>query len=132
MARIRHRKRIGLNPDPDYELVLEEYRTRVRATVSFEAVLKRLGYTFRKTAHGNLVRCCLFHAEKSPSLRFVTRAGFFYCHGCKAAGDAVELVRRRLGSHGAFKFFRRHFGIEPPNNRKFYLDRLKARGVWLP
>lgn len=40
---------------------------------------------------------CLFHQEKSPSLRLNDAKGTFYCFGCGVSGDIVTLVMRHEG-----------------------------------
>ena len=43
------------------------------------------------------VGLCLFHRERTPSLRFNDPKGTFYCFGCGSSGDIVELVMRHEG-----------------------------------
>jgi DNA primase len=45
----------------------------------------------------NLVGLCPFHTEKTPSFNVRPDEGFFYCFGCKAAGDVVEFLVRTTG-----------------------------------
>ena len=45
----------------------------------------------------NLVGLCPFHTEKSPSFNVSPDEGFFYCFGCKAAGDVVSFLERTSG-----------------------------------
>ena len=45
----------------------------------------------------NLVGLCPFHTEKTPSFNVRPDDGFFYCFGCKAAGDVVEFLVRTTG-----------------------------------
>ncbi|NPC53740.1 DNA primase, partial [Corallococcus exiguus] len=40
---------------------------------------------------------CPFHEERTPSFFVVPEKGFFFCHGCRARGDAVDFLRRMLG-----------------------------------
>ncbi len=40
---------------------------------------------------------CLFHQERSPSLRLNDAKGTFHCFGCGASGDIVTLVMRHEG-----------------------------------
>lgn len=40
--------------------------------------------------------CCLFHAEKTPSMCLYPHDGGFYCFGCHEYGDAIRLYERAL------------------------------------
>ncbi|MFP2927843.1 DNA primase [Pyxidicoccus sp. 3LG] len=40
---------------------------------------------------------CPFHQEKTPSFYVVPEKRFYFCHGCRASGDAVSFVQRYLG-----------------------------------
>lgn len=40
---------------------------------------------------------CPFHQEKTPSFYVVPEKRFFFCHGCRASGDAVSFIQRYLG-----------------------------------
>lgn len=40
------------------------------------------------------VACCPLHDEATPSMRFYEETNTFYCFGCAAGGDIIELHRR--------------------------------------
>ncbi len=40
-----------------------------------------------------VAKCCL-HDENTPSLRYFEETNTFYCYGCRAGGDIIELHRR--------------------------------------
>ena len=40
---------------------------------------------------------CPFHQEKTPSFYVIPEKRFYFCHGCRASGDAVAFVQRYLG-----------------------------------
>ena len=56
---------------------------------------EKLGIRTRRSG-GKAYACCLFHAERTPSLCLYTDSGGFYCFGCHAHGDAVALYAQAL------------------------------------
>jgi len=56
---------------------------------------EKLGIRTRSSG-GKAYACCLFHAEKTPSLCLYPGNGGFYCFGCHAHGDAIALYARAL------------------------------------
>ena len=65
-----------------------------------------------KTGQGNMV-CCPFHADRTPSMKL--NEDYFYCFGCGAHGDVIDLVARlfNLSSYDAAKKLAYDFGIDP-------------------
>lgn len=41
-----------------------------------------------------LIGLCPLHNEKSPSFYIYTKNNSFYCYGCQAGGDAINLIRK--------------------------------------
>ncbi|WP_223645803.1 DNA primase [Corallococcus sp. EGB] len=70
---------------------LEELRRRVDlpGLISRHVALTPSGREFRGR--------CPFHEERTPSFFVVPAKAFFFCHGCRARGDAVDFLRRMLG-----------------------------------
>ncbi|WP_216673619.1 CHC2 zinc finger domain-containing protein [Pyxidicoccus fallax] len=70
---------------------LEELRRRVDLVglVSRHVTLKPSGREFRGL--------CPFHEERTPSFYVVPEKGFFFCHGCRARGDAIGFLQRMRG-----------------------------------
>ncbi|HZK80947.1 MAG TPA: DNA primase, partial [Humisphaera sp.] len=70
--------------------------------------LKRLG--------GKFVGLCPFHQEKTASFNVNPTRQFFYCFGCKAAGDAITFVmkRDRLEFIDALRMLGESLGLEMP------------------
>ena len=57
---------------------------------------------------------CPFHQEKTPSFYVVPEKRFYFCHGCRASGDAVSFVQRYLGKTfmDAVKDLAREVGVD--------------------
>ena len=47
-----------------------------------------------KRAGNEMVGCCPFHADKSPSFTIFDGGQRFYCFGCAAGGDVLDYVQR--------------------------------------
>lgn len=54
-------------------------------------------YADLKRAGSNMVCLCPFHSEKTPSCTVFVARQSFYCFGCGAGGDVINLVRRAEG-----------------------------------
>jgi DNA primase len=50
-----------------------------------------------KRAGANLVACCPFHSEKTPSFTVSATKQFYHCFGCGAHGSAVGFLMEHLG-----------------------------------
>ena len=59
---------------------------------------------------GNMV-CCPFHADRTPSMKL--NEDYFYCFGCGASGDVIDLAARlfNLSGYDAAKKLAADFGI---------------------
>ena len=62
--------------------------------------------------HSGMCRC-LFHEDRHPSMKLNER--YFYCFGCGATGDVIDLVARlfNLSGYEAAKKLAYDFGIDP-------------------
>ena len=70
-----------------------DYKQRVLAAVD---VVDLIGKTVPLKRRGkNYLGLCPFHQEKSPSFNVNPSEQFFYCFGCKAAGNAIDFVMKR-------------------------------------
>lgn len=56
---------------------------------------ERLGLRLKRSG-GKAFACCLFHAERTPSMCLYPRDGGFYCFGCHEHGDAIRLYQQAL------------------------------------
>ena len=66
----------------------------VKAAVTPRMAAERYGLPVRQ---GNMV-CCPFHADRTPSMKL--NEDYFYCFGCGASGDVIDLAARLFGLSG--------------------------------
>jgi len=73
--------------------------------VSEYVPLKKAGKDFKAP--------CPFHSETQPSFYVIPSKRMFYCHGCKAAGNAIQFVQRILGIpfHEAARRVAQRYGL---------------------
>ena len=81
----------------------------VKAVVTVRQVAEHYGL---KVGRGNMA-CCPFHNDHTPSMKL--NEDYFYCFGCGATGDMIDLVARlfNLSSYDAAKKLAYDFGIDP-------------------
>ena len=79
----------------------------VKAAVTPRMAAERYGLPIQQ---GNMV-CCPFHADRTPSMKL--NEDYFYCFGCGASGDVIDLAARLFGLSGydAAKKLAADFGI---------------------
>jgi DNA primase len=76
-------------------VIPEEVITEIKRRADIGAVI---GRTVKLKKQGkNLIGLCPFHTEKSPSFSVRPDEGYFYCFGCRAAGDVVEFLVKSTG-----------------------------------
>ncbi|MCD7772086.1 MAG: CHC2 zinc finger domain-containing protein [Oscillospiraceae bacterium] len=80
----------------------------VKTTISLKQAAEHYGLD---PNHSGMVRCP-FHEDEHPSMKL--NEDYFYCFGCGATGDVVELTRRlfRLTPYEAARKLMVDFGIE--------------------
>ena len=66
----------------------------VKAAVTPRMAAERYGLPVRQE---NMV-CCPFHADRTPSMKL--NEDYFYCFGCGASGDVIDLAARLFGLSG--------------------------------
>ena len=61
----------------------------------------------------NGMACCPFHDDRHPSMKLNER--YFYCFGCGATGDVIDLVAKLFGlsSYEVAKTLAHDFAIDP-------------------
>ena len=79
----------------------------VKAVVTVRQAAEHYGL---KVGRGNMA-CCPFHNDHTPSMKL--NEDYFYCFGCGAHGDVIDLVARlfNLSSYDAAKKLAADFGI---------------------
>ena len=79
----------------------------VKAAVTPRMAAERYGLPIQQ---GGMV-CCPFHADRTPSMKL--NEEYFYCFGCGASGDVIDLAARLFGLSGydAAKKLAADFGI---------------------
>ena len=79
----------------------------VKAAVTPRMAAERYGLPVRQ---GNMT-CCPFHDDRTPSMKL--NEEYFYCFGCGASGDVIDLAARLFGLSGydAAKKLAADFGI---------------------
>ena len=83
--------------------------TQIKMGVSVKEAAKYYGLEVNR---GNMV-CCPFHNDRTPSMKL--NEDYFYCFGCGATGDVIDLVARlfNLSSYDAAKKLAYDFEIDP-------------------
>lgn len=69
------------------ELLIEQIKDRINIIDIARERIKDI-----KEQHGNLMACCPFHTEKTPSFSVSESRQCFKCFGCGEGGDVIELV----------------------------------------
>jgi len=68
----------------------DAFLLEVKYRNDIEEIVSR--YVPLKAAGANLVACCPFHNEKTPSFTVSPKKKFFHCFGCGAGGDVITFV----------------------------------------
>ena len=81
--------------------------TQIKMAVSVKEAAEYYGLEVNR---GNMV-CCPFHNNRTPSMKL--NEDYFYCFGCGASGDVIDLAARLFGLSGydAAKKLAADFGI---------------------
>ena len=83
-------------------------RNPLEEIVSQYATLKRAG--------SNMVCCCPFHHEKTPSFTLYANPSHYYCYGCGAGGDVITFIRtmENLDYVSAVEYLANRAGLTMP------------------
>lgn len=68
--------------------------TQIKMAVSVKEAAEYYGLGVNR---GNMV-CCPFHNDRTPSMKL--NEDYFYCFGCGATGDVIDLAARLFGLSG--------------------------------
>ena len=81
--------------------------TQIKMAVSVKEAAEYYGLEVNR---GNMV-CCPFHNDRTPSMKL--NEDYFYCFGCGASGDVIDLAARLFGLSGydAAKKLAADFGV---------------------
>ena len=81
--------------------------TQIKMAVSVKEAAEYYGLEVNR---GDMV-CCPFHDDRTPSMKL--NEDYFYCFGCGASGDVIDLAARLFGLSGyeAAKKLAADFGI---------------------
>jgi DNA primase len=118
---------------PEEDVARVRAATDIVALIGEHAALKRVGQRW--------VGLCPFHTEKSPSFSVNAEAGFYYCFGCQASGDAITFVRetehldfvdavRRLADKAGITIREDGSSGRDTQKRKVYLDAMERATEW--
>jgi DNA primase len=88
-------------------------------------VAARVGVNPRK--HG--WACCPIHGEKTPSFHLRRKGNGFYCFGCEAGGDTIELVMLVLGLQfkDTLEWFATNYGLKEDESQIYRPKNLHRR-----
>ena len=91
----------------------------VKAAVTPRMAAERYGLPIQQ---GGMV-CCPFHADRTPSMKL--NEDYFYCFGCGASGDVIDLAARlfNLSGYDAAKKLATDFGMT--EQKPFILAKLQ-------
>ncbi len=89
-----------------------------------ETVIGR--YVDLKRAGSNMVGCCPFHSERTPSFTVFPEKNF-YCFGCGAGGDVITFIMRieNLDYQSAVQHLADSAGIPVPKDEGFFVRKEK-------
>ncbi len=84
--------------------------------------------TLKRSGSNNLVGCCPFHSEKTPSFSVSPAKKLFFCFGCHAGGSVITFVQKaeNLDFADAVEYLANRAGIPLPQDSD---QRLQKQGV---
>lgn len=70
---------------------------RLKAEVSLVRLIESAGVKLVRRGKDELLGCCPFHEDGTPSLSVSVSKNLFHCFGCHAAGGVIDWVMKREG-----------------------------------
>ena len=95
----------------------------IKAAISVKQAAEHYGLKVSRSG----MACCLFHHDRHPSLKL--NEDYFFCFGCGAKGDVIDLVTRLFGlsSYEAAQKLAADFGIGTEPGRAVEASRKPQR-----
>ena len=95
----------------------------IKAAISVKQAAEHYGLKVSRSG----MACCLFHHDRHPSLKL--NEDYFFCFGCGAKGDVIDLVTRLFGlsSYEAAQELAADFGIGTEPGRAVEASRKPKR-----
>ena len=95
----------------------------IKAAISVKQAAEHYGLKVSRSG----MACCLFHHDRHPSLKL--NEDYFFCFGCGAKGDVIDLVARLFGlsSYEAVQKLAADFGIGTEPGRAVEASRKPKR-----
>jgi DNA primase len=78
--------------DAEFRRMIDDAKARHNIS---DVAAKRV--KLKRANKGEMVGLCLFHRERTPSMRLNDAKGTYHCFGCGASGDIVRLVMETEG-----------------------------------
>ncbi|MBE6591927.1 MAG: DNA primase [Ruminococcaceae bacterium] len=96
----------------------EGFITELKARTDLIELIGR--YSTLRRAGSNMVCCCPFHSEKTPSFTVFSTNDHYYCFGCGSGGDAITFLMRaeNLDYLSAVEQLCNRCGMTMPENEK--------------
>ena len=94
----------------------DDYKAQVKGATDIVQLIGRTVALKRKGR--DYLGLCPFHQEKTPSFTVSPAKQFFFCYGCKAAGDVFSFVQKRdrIEFADALRLLGEQAGIDPPRS----------------
>lgn len=107
-------------------MIPQDFIDEVKSRNGIEDVVS--SYVTLKRAGSNLVGCCPFHSERTPSFTVFPSTQSCHCFGCGQGGDVVNFIRKieNLDYPSAIEFLAKRAGLNMPidtQNEKNRVDR---------